>query len=50
MKWNPSKLLLHTEVEWLSRDKILLRIFKFKYEIRVFLLEHKNTFAAQNIS
>lgn len=40
-----TKLLLHTKVRWLSRGKILLRIFELKDEIRIFLLEHKNTLA-----
>ncbi|XP_025415283.1 protein FAM200A-like [Sipha flava] len=40
-----TKLLLHTEVMWLSRGKILLRIVELKDEIRIFLLEHKNTLA-----
>ncbi|XP_022160768.1 protein FAM200A-like, partial [Myzus persicae] len=45
MESDHTKLLLHTEVRWLSRGKILLRIVELKDEIRIFLLEHKNTLA-----
>jgi len=45
-----TKLLLHTDVRWLSRGKILLRIVELKDEIRIFLLEHKNTLAEHTYS
>ncbi|XP_025207725.1 zinc finger BED domain-containing protein 5-like, partial [Melanaphis sacchari] len=33
------QLILHTEIRWLSRGKILQRFFELRDEIRVFLLE-----------
>jgi len=33
-------LLLHTEGRWLSRGKILTRIFELRDEVRAFFLEH----------
>ncbi|XP_050058667.1 zinc finger BED domain-containing protein 5-like [Aphis gossypii] len=35
-----TSLLLHTEVRWLFRGKILTRIFELRDEVRAFFLEH----------
>ena len=35
-----TSLLLHTEIRWLSRGKILTRIFELRDEVRAIFLEH----------
>lgn len=36
------KLLLYTEIRWLSRDEILSRLFELRDEARIFLLKRNN--------
>ena len=39
-------LLLHLEMKWLSKGKVLIRLYKLKDEIYLFLIDRKNELAS----
>ena len=41
-----SSLLLHTEIRWLSRGKIVERVFELREELSIFLQEHNTDLAS----
>ncbi|VVC26490.1 Hypothetical protein CINCED_3A000420 [Cinara cedri] len=38
------QLLLHFEIRWVSRGKVLSRLFELRHEVRLFFIEHKSSF------
>ena len=45
MEAEHTKLLLHTEVRWLSRGRILNRLFKLHTEVGMFCKEHNSPYS-----
>ena len=45
MEAEHTQLLLHTEVRWLSRGKILNRLFKLRTEVGMFCKEHNSPYS-----
>ena len=45
MEAEHTQLLLHTEVRWLSRERIQKRLFKLRTEVGMFCKEHKSPYS-----
>ena len=47
MEASSKRLLFHSETRWLSRGKVLSRVFELRKELGIFFLEEKDQRAAK---